>query len=60
MGIYRSYDMMWPLDQVTATEKARFSLCLCTFSVIYGVFRYCLFCWNWKIITKSTVDKGKS
>ena len=25
-----------------------------------GVFEYCLFCWNWNIITESIVDKGKS
>ena len=27
---------------------------------ISGVFGYYLFYWNWKIITESTVDKGKS
>ena len=26
----------------------------------YGIFGYCLFCWNWKIIAENTVDKGKS
>ena len=23
------------------------------------LFGICLFCWNWKLFTKSTVDKGK-
>ena len=27
---------------------------------IKGLFRYNLFCWNWKIITESTVDKDKN
>ena len=25
-----------------------------------GVFEYCSFCWNWKIIAESTIDKGKN
>ena len=26
---------------------------------IKGLFGYHLFCWNWKLITESIVDKGK-
>ena len=25
-----------------------------------GVFGYRLFCWNWKIIAKNIIDKGKN
>ena len=38
----------------------------CDFWIIFmetttkGMFRCHLFCWNWKIIVESTVDKGKN